>query len=229
MPTPNIPAGPDYENSFVDAIRANATEVLSLLDEQDEGLLKKIQTYATRTGRSVDEVINAIRTNPFFRDTFAKDPSKQKFHENVAAKFIEGISGVKDFVQLGHDSKVVFGGRVELRKDVRREGASTTAKTIDFEWKFNDKHIYASHKYTKESGGAQDNQYRDLQEFIRQSNESNLPNTYFLAIADGNYYLGRDVGTGASKLERLKNLANRRNVFALTTSELAQWQITNLG
>lgn len=52
------------------------------------------------------------------------------------------------------------------------------AKTIDFEWDYKGYKIYASHKYTKDRGGAQDNQYKDLQEFIRQCRESTLKKTF---------------------------------------------------
>ncbi len=220
---PNTGSGPEYQDEFLKAIRENAKDVINLLDKRDPGLLKKIQTFATRTGRSLEEVELAIRGNDFFRDTFTKDPSKQKLHEHVAGKFIRSLKGVKDFDAPGHDTWVVFQGLVQKRKDVHAAGASHTAKTIDFIWKYKDKQIYASHKYTKESGGAQDNQYRDLQEFIRQANESNLPNTFFLALADGEYYSGRDRGTDTTKIERLRKLANRTNVFAITTTELPTW------
>lgn len=214
---------PDFEKEFVKAIRDNLTMVIDLLDKNDAGLSKRIATFASRFDFAVAEVKKKIRKDEMFRAVFAKDPGKQKIHENIAAAYIARIPGVRDFIQLGHDALVVFQGAVSSRKDVRRRGATMTAKTIDFMWEYKGKKIYASHKYTKQSGGAQDNQYRDLQEFIRQANESNLPNTYFLAIADGKYYALTDSGTNAPKIERLKNLANRRNVFALTTGDVEGW------
>ena len=102
-------------------------------------------------------------------------------------------------------------------------GATAQAKTIDFFWKTGDLIVYASHKYTKSSGGAQDNQYKDLKDFISEANHSNLPKTIFLAIADGSYYSSKDSESGVSKLQRLKDLANRRNVFALTIAELERF------
>lgn len=158
-----------------------------------------------------------------FRAFFAKDPAKQKIHENIAASFIESLPGVKNFKQLGHGDMFVLRGGVLSHEEYKKSGATTKAKTIDFSWSINGKNIYASHKYTRASGGAQDNQYADLQEFIREANDSNLANTYFLAIADGDYYKMKDSTAGVPKIDRLKRLANQRNVFALSIGELEAW------
>ncbi len=214
---------PNYDGEFVAAIRANVSKVIDLLDKKDAGLSKRVNTFASRFDFVVESIEEKIRKDEVFRAVFAKDPGKQKIHENIAARFIEQMQGVVGFQQLGHDALVVFGGRVETRKAVLAAGAGATAKTIDFEWISNGRKIYASHKYTKQSGGAQDNQYKDLQLFIREANESNLKDTYFLAIADGDYYLTTDRGTGGTKMERLKDISNKRNVFALSIDELEDW------
>lgn len=214
---------PNYEDEFVQAIRANLTRVIEQLDAGDTGLLKKIGTFASRFELAIDVVEQKIREDEMFRAFFAKDPGKQKIHENIAAAFIEHTPGVEDFEQLAHDKLVVIQGAVRSRKEVRAEGATARAKTIDFMWSTRGKKIYVSHKYTKGSGGGQDNQYRDLQEFIREANESNLRDTYFLAIADGDYYDRTDTNSHTTKLQHLKDLANRRNVFALSIDELETW------
>lgn len=215
--------GPDFEAEFISAIRTNVTLVLDSLDAKDPGLMKRIATFASRFDYAVAEVEKKIRKDEMFRAWFAKDPGKQKIHENIAAVFIAKIPGVKDFTQLGHNALVVFQGVVSPRREVHGRGASATAKTIDFEWNYKGIRVLASHKYTKQSGGAQDNQYHDLQEFIRQANESNLQNTLFLALADGDYYNLADTGSRMTKLQRLQDIANKRNVFALTTGDLASW------
>lgn len=214
---------PDYNNDFITACRANLSNVLTLLEAKDPGLAKKIQTFSSRFNFPVADIEQKIRDDEVFRAIFAKDPGKQKIHENIAARFIKEIEGVEDFEQLGHDALVVFQGAVSSRKEARERGAAATAKTIDFRWTYNGKQVYASHKYTKESGGMQDSQYKDLQEFTDEANKSNLKDTYFLALADGPYYSLSDRGAGTTKLMRLKNMANRINVFALTTGELEEW------
>lgn len=115
-------------------------------------------------------------------------------------------------------------------KEVLKFGGRKTAKTIDFMWKTKNFQIYASHKYTKEGGGGQDNQYKDLQEFIKEANQSNLNNTLFLSIADGGYYQTMDTDARMKRIDYLKKLSNRENVFALAISELEEWfkKLTNI-
>jgi len=214
IPTPN------FEKKFIAAIRKNLRGVLAELESEDENLQRKIKTFSSRFAFVESRVKAKIREDEMFRAFFAKDPGKQKIHENIAAAFIEKIPTVSNFKQLAHDAFQLLGGTVVPRKDVRKGGGTSGAKSIDFSWETRGVKIFASHKYTKSSGGAQDNQYRDLQDFIREANQSNLRATIFLAVADGNYYLTNDAETRTTKLARLKKLANRETVFALSISEL---------
>src|SRR3989344_3467856 len=93
---------PDFESEFIKAIRRNLKEVLSQLDAEDKGLGQKIQTFASRFGLTISEVEKKIKNDETFRAVFAKDPGKQKIHENIAASFIKKISKVKKFRQLSH-------------------------------------------------------------------------------------------------------------------------------
>src|SRR5262249_31176841 len=147
---------------------------------------------------------------------FAKDPGKQGIHEKLAGAFIESLPGVEEFKTLSKNGWVVFHGAVMLRKNLKESGASKTAKTIDFKWQYKGSTFYASHKFTLQGGGMQDEQYEDIYDFITQARPSNLPNTYFIAIADGDYYKGNDTGTGTSKLDALKRHAHSHNVFAMS-------------
>lgn len=216
MPIPT----PDFEAEFVKAIRKNLKEVLDLLDAGDRGLKQKVSTLSSRFAFVEAEVEKKIRKDVMFRAFFAKDPGKQKLHENIAAAFIGRLPLVKKFKQLPNGALQILSGAVMSRKEIRERGATRRAKTIDFEWESCGLHVYASHKYTKQGGGAQDNQYEDLQHFIREANESRIKDALFLAIADGKYYDLKDLDAGTSKIDRLKQLANQRNVFALTISEL---------
>lgn len=214
---------PNYEKLYIRELRKNDLEVVDLLQKQDVGLLKKIRKFAKKHGFGEKGVAQELKTNKYFRATFSKDPGKQKIHENIAAKFIKKINGVSNFKQLPTGATLLLGGGLISKKEVVKLGARGKAKTIDFEWRVGNNHIVASHKYTKEGGGAQDNQYKDLQDFINEANRSNLKNTYFLAIADGEYYKTKDTGAGVTKLDFLKGLANRRNVHAMSINELGSW------
>lgn len=211
---------PDFEKKFVAAIRKNLRDVVTELENGDKNLKKKIKTFSSRFAFVESQVKAKIRDDEMFRAFFAKDPGKQKIHENIAAAFIANIPTVSNFKQLAHDDTQLLGGAVISRKDARKGGGTSRAKSLDFYWETCGIKVYASHKYTKSSGGAQDNQYRDLQEFIREANQSNLRGAIFLAIADGKYYLTNDAETDTTKLARLKRLTNRENVFALSIAEI---------
>ena len=214
---------PDFEKEFVKAIRKNLKTVVIELENADPNLLKKIKTFATRFTFLESEVKKKIIADEMFRAHFAKDPGKQKIHENIAAAFIENLPEVSNFKQLSHDDLQILGGAVISRKEARKGGGTSNAKSLDFSWETGGVQIYASHKFTKSSGGAQDNQYKDLQDFIREANTSNRKDTIFLAIADGGYYLKNDSETGTSKLARLKKMANKESVFAVSIDELEEF------
>ena len=124
-----------------------------------------------------------------------------------------------EFKKLPTNSTVIVNGAIMTKKQLRDHGGATEAKTIDFYWKYNGAEFYAAHKYTKEEGGSQGNQYKDLQTFIKQAGPTTKENTYFVAIADGEFYLQNDGQAGIPRIERLKNLASN-NVFACTICEL---------
>jgi hypothetical protein len=222
LPSMPIPI-PDFETEVLEVARKNMAEVIPLLDARDEGMLEKIYNFSVRFGFSQADVEAKIRSDKMFLARFAKDPGKQKIHEKIAARFIEQLPSVRDFKSLGHNALQLVGGTIMKRADARMQGATGGAKSLDFEWISCGIEFYASHKYTKDSGGAQDNQYRDLKEFIQEASKSGRQGRMFLAIADGPYYAGNDAEAGVSKIQRLKDLANKRNVFALSCAELEQF------
>ena len=216
---------PDYEGEAIRRGRENASHVLPLLEAGNKKLLEKIDSYCERTGYELQVVLRKIREDEMFRAQFAISPGRQGMHEKMAAAFIKSIPGVENFNTLnkGKGGLVILAGALMPRAQAKEQGASRTAKTIDFFWNYNGKIIYASHKYTRVGGGNQDNQYEDVHNFISAANPSNLANTFFLAITDGGYFLTNDSGAGATRLQALKNVANRRNVFALSIDELEEW------
>jgi hypothetical protein len=214
---------PDFEKEILDATRKNLGEVLKDLNDGEEGMTEKVKNFSELFGFTEETVRQKIKDDEMFRAQFAKHPGRQGIHEKLAAAFVEKIPGVKNFKVLAKGELQLLNGGVFAQKEVRDKGATRHAKTIDFEWETSDKKIYASHKYTKSAGGAQDNQYTDIQDFIREATQSHLPNTIFVAIADGSYYLMNDVNSKTTKLQRLKNLTNNRNVFAVSSDELEEF------
>ena len=215
---------PNYDQEFKTKIKKNLDDVVALVEEGEEGMIKKIITFSSNFGIKPSEVKSKIKKDKMFRAHFAKDPGRQNLYENLAARYIRGIKGVKNFKNLGNNQKVIQNGAVMTRAQL---GGVDEAKTIDFEWDYNKGHFLASHKYTKGEGGGQGNQYKDIQMFIKQSVPSTLKDTYFVAICDGDFYNGIDTISGTPRLKRLKKMVNNHNVFAMKLSELKKWLETN--
>ena len=138
---------------------------------------------------------------------FAKNPSKQNFYEKMAAERIKKIKFIGDFKNLPNQYLYVLRGAI-IKKNYLK--VYPQAKTIDFSFKYKKYQIYVSHKYTKESGGAQDNQYKDLQDFIKKCRDCKTSNHFFLAIADGDYYNKENGRAGVTRLKNLKSMCTRK-------------------
>ena len=100
------------------------------------------------------------------------------------------------------------------------------AKSLDENIKGKEKIIYLSpkgklfdHKYAKEPGGHQDNQYEDLLKFIQACINIPEKNSVFLAIADGEYFNSIDGKVGKTRIQNLRDAGNNSNVFGLTSEE----------
>lgn len=120
---------------------------------------------------------------------FVKDPGKQGIHEKAAAKYIESLNGITKFKTLpkdAEDSKYVIRGEVRNRREINGVGIET--KSIDFEWEYRSYMVYASHKYTNEAGGAQDNQFNGIKNFVENAKYRNKQNVVFMALMDGDFY-----------------------------------------
>ena len=150
---------------------------------------------------------------------FATDPTKQRFHEKLAKCFIEKINGVENLELLPNSKLYLVSGKIKDKKELTKENPPK-AKSLDFFWQYDDYKIYVSHKYTKDEGGAQENQYNDLKTFIEEANKCNAENTVFIAIADGEFYKRNNGKAGRTRIKNLKHLANTKNVFACAIEEL---------
>ena len=208
---------PDYEASFLEQLRKNRDLVKEQLAKREKGLIRKIHTYCKRFGYTAARVEDKIQSDELFASCFTKDPAKQNIFEKLAGEYIESIELISDYKTLPTDkknAKYVIDGNVTEKK-----GGTSKAKSIDFQWTCADKNFYASHKYIREGGGAQDNQYPEIKTFIEQANYSEKETSFFFAITDGNYFDTKD--GNRTKIEKLKTLANnQRGVYALPLSEL---------
>ena len=196
----------DYEKRYKAAYRENVKKRLVSPE--------KVKNFCKLHGFTINAVEEEIENNPIAAAYFAINPNRQKFHEKAAADFIKNLAGVEDFKSLPSNKWAVVNGAVQAKKDLKKSGGYPSAKTIDFQWKYNNATFYASHKYTKEEGGSQGNQYKDLQSFIEAARHTVLQNTYFVAIADGEFYRRKNGQANMIRLERLKQLAGGGKVYA---------------
>lgn len=82
--------------------------------------------------------------------------------------------------------------------------------------KLEEKNIYASHKYIKATyGGAQDNQYNEVRNFLRNCNKINSGNDFYIAICDGPYF--------ETKIETLNIEFGSDNVIAMNIDGLSDF------
>lgn len=171
----------DYQKEYKKQLQSNILMVRDEIDNED--FVLKITNHAEKFDREYSEVRSKILTDDMYAEIFAKDPAKQNIYEKLAAQYISKLEKVSDFRNLPNSAKVfVVGGSItsERLNDV---------KSIDFVFKIGDKNIYASHKYIKATnGGAQDNQYNDIRNFLRNCDKIQSGYNYFIAICDGPYF-----------------------------------------
>ena len=186
----------DYQSVFNRKRQENLQIVKSQIRDGvvvDEELSKKISNHVERWSGIITEedVINDFmrtRTVPTF---LAKDPGKQNLTEQIAKEYLERfpeIETVNILNKSGHNSWCIIEGRLDLRDNFTASQIKGH-KTIDFKIKLtNGKYIMAAHKYTKETGGAQDNQRNDLLNFAKNADQYTGNEYLFAAIGDGEYY-----------------------------------------
>lgn len=208
----------DYESEVKKAFAKNRRNVVKNMEDgrRDE----VIDNFCKLHGFKRKDVENEIRTNKIVAALFSFDPTKQGIHEKIAANYITKIKGVSKFENLPSSKYNVVNGTIYTRKELKAKGLYARAKTIDFYWGYKNCDFYAAHKHTKSEGGAQGNQYKDLQEFIIQSRGNKKRKTFFIAIADGDFYQGENGQAGILRIEKLQDLADKPYIAACTINEL---------
>lgn len=188
----------NYEEKWREEYRRN---VESLPQEIRDGKhIDKIKNFCELHGFDSQEVIEKILNDQVVAACFATDPNTQNLYQEIAADFIKKISSVK-WLAGPVTGLYVIQGKV---LSPNTETTLSQKKSIDFHWMYGDKHIYAMHKFTKHSGGAQKKQYGDLQTFLEDGSKVSDPNCVFISIADGPYY--QKPFSRTDKTTRIKHL-----------------------
>jgi hypothetical protein len=210
----------NYQDHYNLALSKNIERLQKEIDSPATKI--KIKNWANKFNKDPIEIRQKIIDDELFSLHYIIEPSRQNFHENLAADYISRLENVDNFKNLpngGANSLIVHSGTI-LKKS---ETQSNAGKTIDFSWNTGIFKCYASHKFTKDNGGSQDNQYKDIRGFMENSRPNNVINTLFFAICDGNYYqnTGQD---GLTKIQILnRDLEKNNKLIALTINQLSDY------
>lgn len=182
----------------------------------------KIEKWCRKFGFDFDTIFTKAKSDQYFRACFAKDPKKQNIYEKILAEHISSLSFVSNFQKLSSGGKnALYIDRGVLRKG-REYPHNKPAKSVDFSWTIkNNKgetiQFYAFHKYIEESGGAQDNQFKEIKHCIEIGrNGSQETSRRVIFICDGDYFTDK-------KIKELRNLKGSRNFIILRSEELEKY------
>ena len=210
-----VPTPSDYEEYRKKGLKENERN----FDVNADFVEKKIRRFVEFNPDCSEETVKAkIKSDKMFRSFFLKDPIRQNMYEEVFSNYVKKINGVRNFYKP--DSLYVSKGNLVTRKELKAKKLEAETKSIDFYWEYGNKKIYAYHKYAKEEGGHQDNQYEDLLKFIQASKNILEKNSVFLAIADGEYFNSNDGKVGKTRIQNLRYTGNNSNVFGLTSEDI---------
>lgn len=183
---------PNYAELEQAARLKNARKLRSQLNSP--AVQMKIENWAARWGLEPEFVRYRLLTDDVFALHFAIDPTRQTFHQKVAAKHIANLPLVECFEQLpsgGASAEYVVHGLV-VRGETVTTATNHHGKSIDFKWSLTIAErtlkVVATHKHTKSEGGSQDNQFADVKRFLDEAKFCRDHDTALLAICDGPYY-----------------------------------------
>ena len=227
--TPQQIAYEQYEKLVAATLRHawsdNICQAREALSSGEEWILDKIDKAALRYDMDKETILREVRESNYAIATFSKDPKKQNIYERVALKWIESISKVTDARKPPRMLLLETGMIVSARQYAQQGGQKApNTKSIDFTWQFRGVRFFATHKYTKDSGGAQDSQYQELERFVINgrdfSGQYEGQKTVLLALGDGPYFLAHD----GRKLQALQEVCRQGNhIYALQTWQLEAW------
>lgn len=218
----------EAQKEFIDFIskynELKYEDFVKIAEESEEFsyIIQKIELRAQEWNETAEAVWDELKTSKVLAKVFVKDPKKQNFYENFIFENLEDyIPCIKDKKQLrGKEKEYMEQGSI-----VSTKSKTNTSKSMDFkvhiEYQDVEITLYIMHKYTMEQGGAQDNQYLDIQNWCKQlCDSSKLSNTYFIALLDGEYYDKIQAKDGMNRRDILNKVYGASNFRAVSNKEL---------
>lgn len=224
----------DYREEERLARQRNIRELVDLLSNNTvpHWLNIKIEGFCDRNGFDFDFIKYKILNDPVFAVSFIKDPTKQSFHQNLAVEFMKNLPNVSDFQLLpnkGPGSIYVISGMIQTAD--QRSQSSDSSRSVDFVWTYTNPigekiQCYASHKYTHEDGGHQNQQFAEIKKFMEEGRK-HIKHHYFYAICDGRFYQLPYEGS-LTKIEHLNKCHAGQRCCALTINDIEDHMLNNL-
>jgi hypothetical protein len=175
------------------------------ISDLDSKQLKKIENQADRYGHTYEEVLDAVLHNEVaYRSIVGKSPERMDYYEDTLVEFLTSLKCIKYAKKLpksGPNAKYIVEGKI-----LTGGGRRNDVKSLDLEILFsNGKLLFAVHKYTMEDGGAQDNQFREAKETLKQiKDKKGKVSVNLAAILDGDYYI-KERSTNKTRLEQAQS------------------------
>ena len=182
----------DYKRAVKKQQKTNSKLVQS--PSPTEKMREKIKREASRIQVSERALTNLYKKFPTVRKMLAAKANRQSIHENtfwVALKTHLGTENVEKLPAGGKKAIYLEKGKVV---DVATKSPWNVSKSLDFKIELGGQTFLICHKYTAQEGGAQDNQYADVQSLLLQAR--GCQKAHVIAVCDGAYYNN----------ERMKNL-----------------------
>lgn len=224
----------DYKLKESEELQKNIKILRSMLEKGfiDKSLRIKIDNYCELYGFEYELIKYKILEDDLFCIQFCKSPQKQSLHQKLALEEIKSIPKIQNAILLpsgGSGSMYVVSGLVLPYSQAKNTSTTNKTKSIDFVWDYIDNNgviikCYATHKYTKVSGGSQDNQFKDILNYMDNA-KHHMGNDYFFAICDGEYYQQSYNGY-KNKIDYIIGTHKGNRCFALTVNDLAAKLLT---
>lgn len=195
----------DFISYVNDVKKAQFRENIDLLREEinQPWVILKIRNHVERLDDekyTVESVQKMILEDDLVASLFAKNPNKQSIAERTAINLLN----VRKLPQWG-DCSVRF----DVNGELVSEPGNQTTKAADFYING----YFVTCKYTEGSGGGQDNQRKDVVNFLTKGS---LGGRKVCAILDGSYW-------ESGHLEQLKrDFADRKNIVITSVTEITE-------
>lgn len=154
--------------------------------------MKRIYTFIARFGYPMDAVVNKIKTDEMFAAHFTKEPRRTSLHGNLALEWLKETDVIREIEKLPSSGEAA----VDVTSDgeIRAGMLNAPSKSLDFRWRSGRHTIYASHKFTKEGGGNQDSQFKEVKRLLEMFQKGRVDrHTALLVIVDGPYFTKKKI------------------------------------